>query len=60
MADTAISPPAAVRFRTFGELGPMYEILGAGTINGTFAIRVFDTGEELDYRIDRSFEDPEA
>ena len=63
MADTATLPAAAAhlaRFRTFGEFGPMYEILGAGATEGTLAIRVFDTGEELDYRLDRALEDPEA
>lgn len=63
MADTATLPPAAARlkkFQTFGETGPMYEVLGPGATEGTVAIRVFDTGEELDYRIDRALDDPEA
>ena len=38
----------------------MYEVLGPGATEGTVAIRVFDSGEELDYRIDRALEDPEA
>lgn len=38
----------------------MYEVLGPGQTPDTVAIRVFDTGEELDYRIDRALEDPEA
>lgn len=63
MADSATLPPAAARlkrYQTFGEIGPMYEVLGPGQTPDTVAIRVFDTGEELDYRIDRALEDPEA
>ena len=63
MADTATLPDAVAgigRFRTFGERGPMYEVLGVGKTDGTLAIRVVHTGEELDYRIDRALEDPEA
>lgn len=48
------------RFRTFGEQGPLYEVLGLGSTPDTVAIRVMNTGEELDYRIDRALEDPEA
>lgn len=63
MADTSTLPPAAARlkkYQTFGEDGPMYEVLGLGVTPDTVAIRVFDTGEELDYLLERALEDPEA
>ena len=63
MADTSTPPPAAAhlkKYQTFGEIGPMYEVLGPGKTPDTVAIRVFDTGEELDYRLDRALEDPAA
>lgn len=63
MPDTATrsaTTSLATRFRTFGKDGPIYEVLGPGAREGTVAIRVLDTGEELDYRLDRALEDPEA
>lgn len=63
MADSATLPEAAshlAKYRTFGERGPLYEILGPGRTDGTLAIRVVLTGEEADYPLDQALEDPEA
>ncbi len=59
----AISPWTGT-LKTFGEYGPMYEVLGsvgAGP-NGQemVSIRVFGTGEVLDYSVDELKSDPEA
>ena len=49
-------------FRTFGEYGPMYGVLGPaprGPKGEMVAIRVFDSGEELDYPLADVLEDPD-
>ncbi len=49
--------------KTFGSAGPMYEVIGpATTPNGhaMVSIRVFGTGEVLDYPLDDLMADPEA
>ncbi len=57
---TTIPLPAGLkRFQTFGEIGPAYEIMGMGTAPGTVRIIVLESGEELDYSIDRALEDLE-
>jgi len=60
-------PPPDVRpgtYKTFGEIGPVYEVTGYGhaSPNGDWLvpIRVVESGEELDYRYSRFIEDPNA
>jgi Family of unknown function (DUF5397) len=46
-------------FRTFGEFGPLYQVVGK--IDDTKVhILVIPTGEELDYLVERALTDPEA
>jgi len=48
-------------FKTFGETGPMYEILGSapsGSKGEMVSIRVFFTGEELAYPLADMLADP--
>jgi hypothetical protein len=65
MAATATTNPTVVpvgTFKTFGEYGPMYEVLGPaprGTKGEMVAIRVFHSGEELDYPLADVLEDPD-
>ena len=51
-------------FRTFGRLGPTYEVLRVGEpstgTNVTLRIRVIDSGEELDYLLSAAMDDPVA
>lgn len=52
------TPPPHVRFKRFGPLGPVYEI---EEIKGrTARIRVLESGETLDYPLDRIEQDPAA
>jgi hypothetical protein len=58
-------PVVAVgQYKTFGEEGPVYQVLGPGhsSTEGEWLvpIRVIETGEELDYRYSRLARDPEA
>jgi hypothetical protein len=46
------------RYRRFGELGPVYEVLW--TTEAFAHVRLVESGEELDYRLDRTLEDPRA
>jgi hypothetical protein len=46
----------SARFRSFGELGPVYEVLW--TTASTARVRLVESGEELDYRLDRALDDP--
>ena len=51
-------------FRTFGRLGPVYEVLrtvepSAGA-NVMLRIRVVESGEELDYLLSAALDDPTA
>jgi Family of unknown function (DUF5397) len=48
----------SARFRSFGELGPVYEVLW--TTDATAHVRLVESGEELDYRLDRALDDPRA
>ncbi len=62
---TLQQPVLAVgKIKTFGALGPKYEIMGRGhaAANGEWLvpIRVIESGEELDYRYSRLKLDPEA
>jgi hypothetical protein len=63
---TAVTQPVAISagvFKTFGEYGPMYEVLGPaphGQKGEMIAIRVFHSGEELDYPLADALEDPLA
>ena len=48
-------------FRRFGLFGPTYEVLGPGAANGgepRMRIRLIETGEEADYRVDSILADP--
>ncbi|MEQ1672611.1 MAG: DUF5397 family protein [Hyphomicrobium sp.] len=51
-------------FRTFGQLGPVYEIIGVcepatgTTVN--LQIRVVESGEQLDYPLSHALDDPLA
>ncbi len=61
---TAVTPSAAIPvgvLKTFGEFGPMYEVLGPaprGPKGEMVAIRVFHSGEELDYPLADVLADP--
>lgn len=62
MDDAGTIPPSArlKRFQRFGASGPSYEVLGPGRAEDCVAIRVIETGEELDYSYQRASADPEA
>lgn len=49
-------------FRRFGLFGPTYEVLGAGSVGPAgeprLHIRVVQSGEELDYGVERIIADP--
>lgn len=46
-------------FRTFGDEGPVYQVVGK--VNGQKVhVVVVQTGEELDYLVERALKDPEA
>jgi hypothetical protein len=45
-------------FRTFGDEGPVYQVVGK--VNGQKVHVVVQTGEELDYLLERALKDPEA
>lgn len=51
-------------FRTFGRLGPVYEVLSAiepvAGNNVLLRIRVLESGEELDYPLATALDDPAA
>lgn len=54
----AFSGAAAPRYRRFGPLGPVYEV---EQIKGQVArVRVIETGEALDYPVERLEQDPAA
>ena len=46
-------------FRTFGEVGPLYQVLKKVSDTRVHII-VVGTGEELDYLVERALNDPEA
>ena len=46
-------------FRTFGELGPVYEVQYKVSDLKVHII-VIESGEELDYLVERALNDPEA
>lgn len=62
MDDAGPIPPLArlKRFQRFGADGPVYEVLGPGGAPDCVAIRVIESGEELDYSYLRAGGDPEA
>ena len=44
-------------FRTFGEYGPTYQVVG--TVNGEKVhVVVVQTGEEIDYPVEQALQDP--
>ena len=46
-------------FRTFGDEGPVYQVVSK--VNGQKVhVVVVQTGEELDYLVERALKDPEA
>ena len=51
-------------FRTFGALGPLYEVTSIGSPSAGPAvmlrIRVIESGEELDYPLSDALADPRA
>lgn len=51
-------------WRRFGDVGPVYEIIGLGKdLPGhgrMMRIRVIESGEEVDYRLTDLLEDPQA
>ena len=51
-------------FRTFGRLGPVYEVLQVGEpstgTNVSLRIRVVESGEMLDYLLSAAMDDPLA
>jgi hypothetical protein len=60
-------PPADVRpghYKTFGEIGPVYEVTGYGhaSTEGEWLvpIRVVESGEEVEYRYSHFVMDPDA
>jgi len=51
------SSPLVGTFRTFGEYGPAYQVVGA--VNGQKVhVVVVQTGEELDYPVEQALKDP--
>ncbi len=56
--------PAALvgTWRRFGAVGPVYEIIGTGRElpggDRMMRVRVVETGEEVDYRLDEILDDP--
>lgn len=46
-------------YRTFGEYGPLYEVVSKVS-ELKVHIRVIESGEELDYSVDKALNDPEA
>jgi hypothetical protein len=66
MSIGTLQPPVLPvgKIKTFGPLGPKYEIAGNGHLseNGDWLvpIRVIESGEELDYRYSRLILDPDA
>ena len=46
-------------YRTFGEYGPLYEVVRK-TSDSHVHIRVVESGEELDYSVEKALSDPEA
>ena len=46
-------------FRTFGEVGPLYQVLKKVSDTRVHII-VVGTGEEFDYLVERALNDPEA
>jgi Family of unknown function (DUF5397) len=64
-SDSLMMPLAADlvgTWRRFGAVGPVYEIISAGTElaggDRLMRIRVVETGEELDYRLAEILDDP--
>lgn len=59
----ALSPYAGT-IKTFGEFGPMYEVLGSAGRSPQgkelVTIRVFGTNEVTEYGVDEMIADPEA
>lgn len=59
-----LSPPQMVddligTFRSFGDEGPVYKVVGK--MNGErVCVVVVQTGEELDYLVERAMNDPEV
>lgn len=49
-------------WRRFGEIGPVYEIVGVGTTSSAgdpaMRVRVVETNEEVDYRLKDLLDDP--
>lgn len=49
-------------FRRFGLFGPTYEVIGTGSPGSSgeprLRVRVLDSGEELDYGVERIIADP--
>ena len=54
----------AARFRRFGAVGPVYEIIGSIEAlpdgDQLLRVRVLESGEEVEYRRSRADKDPEA
>lgn len=46
-------------WRRFGVEGPVYQVINKAGV-GKVHIRVVETGEELDYLVERALRDPEA
>ena len=46
-------------FRTFGDYGPLYEVVRKASESHVH-IRVVESGEELDYSVEKALSDPEA
>ena len=63
-ASTIVAPTELIgHFKTFGYLGPAYEVLGLldnKTTEPMLHIKIVETGEETDYPVRQAIEDPEA
>ncbi len=58
-APTQLASDLVGSFRTFGDYGPVYQVVRAVN-ERTVHVLVVQTGEEIDYPADQAFDDPLA
>lgn len=59
MLESPALPDLVGTFRTFGDFGPLYEIIGHEE-DGWLLVMVVETGEYLTYPFEQAIRDPEA